>query len=69
MLSDSSEDEVFSDFKFDFAVEKAEDSTQNIGLAVENFKFSRGAKGRLITTHCNPRVLKNDLHLDLSKNE
>lgn len=62
LSSDSSDDEenlIDLDF-FDGGVE-------NVGLQAESFKFTRGGKGRLITTHCNPRALKEDPYRTLSE--
>ena len=57
MFSDSSDDE--DGFEEGLLAEENEKDNSNVGLSVDGFKFSRGEKGRLITTHCNPRDRKS----------
>jgi hypothetical protein len=67
MKSDSSDDDgdLFENIFMDEDVFPPE--VPNVGLEVENFKFTRGEKGRLVTTHCNPRTLSKKPYDTLSK--
>ena len=63
MFSDSSDEDGFEE---GLLAEENEKDNSNVGLSVDGFKFSRGEKGRLITTHCNPRAVKGNPDMTLS---
>ena len=64
MFFDSSDDE--DGFEEGLLDEESENDNVNVGLSVDGFKFSRGEKGRLVTTHCNPRAVKGNPDMTLS---
>ena len=50
-------DDEDSDYD-EFEPSKDTNSETNVSFQIEEYKFTRGHKGRLVTTHCCPRVLK-----------
>jgi hypothetical protein len=50
-----------------FMDEEVPSESTNVGLEVENYKFTMGDKGRITTTHCQPRAHSKEPYDTLSK--
>ena len=67
MTSDLSDDDHDVVHFMDYPNCVEEDENQNVGLIVEDFKYTKGDKGKITMNHCNPRVLQDDPYRTLSK--
>ena len=62
MTSDSSDNDHDDEHFMDYPNCAEEDENQNVGLIVEDFKFTKGDKGKIQTRYCNP-LLRNGCFL------